>query len=158
MEVCKMQKKEPKRVIATISAGIGAVCMAQKAQYKTQYVQRLGGAIQESESNLKKYQTIAKDEGISLRDLIDRYQNSEDSTIVQLGNNIEKSADRLENLLVSQESGKQVKEIYQATRDTYNYGIPLTSGTVGYALVGGLAGVLVCKSAKLALKFLSNRM
>lgn len=89
-------------VVDRVLCVIGAVAFSQMPEFMQQYLQRLGGHLDEARRHLAHYQKIADDTGVTLGDLSARFGGSTDGATAKVGGVIADTAARVHELEAAQ--------------------------------------------------------
>ncbi|MBS0630600.1 MAG: DUF2937 family protein [Verrucomicrobia bacterium] len=134
---------------------VGAVLFSQAPEFMQQYLQRLGGHLDEARRQLAAFQHIAEKAGISLDRFITQTSANAEPTVAKLGGVMRETADRVTDLAAAQEAIQHASlwtrpfvflrhldlGIAQGTWSAYQPGVPTTFEGLVYALLG--MGVLL---------------
>lgn len=146
-----------RRIIAGIG-GLGlAATLSQFPEYAQQYVQRLGGAVDELRVITEDFDRAAEAGGMNRESALDRYEVSEDSFLSDRGQSMVRTFNRYEGLsqtLERIESAGPVErlqslpdyldtDIGRRTLETYKPAVPMTAEGFLYAGAGFVLGYLV---------------
>lgn len=135
---------------------LGAVAFAQFPEFAQQYLQRLGGALDEARRQLAHFELIASRAHLSLTDFIQRTRGNADTTVAQLADVIEGTQTRVNALSVAETALREASAwerpvvflrhldaaLARGTLDVYRPAVPTTYEGAVYALAG-IATVLV---------------
>ena len=141
-------------VLAGLALGI---VLSQFPEYAQQYVQRLGGAVDELRIITEEFDRAAASAGLSRGDALGRFAAVDDSFIVGRGRSMAATFARYEELSASLERMRNADaierltllpayldtEIGGRTLDNFKPAIPVTMEGFAYAGAGFLAGYLV---------------
>ena len=139
-----------------ICAVLGALAFAQFPQYLAQYIQRLGGHVDEAAKNMDKYREIAKEVGKSLYQYSQHLLNSKDPAVFKTGQKIAWDLERYDRLgaaLKELQAAPAYKkflvfvkdvdlDIARATLGSFTPGLPVTLEGAAYAAAGIVAGMV----------------
>lgn len=137
-------------VIDRVLCVIGAVLFSQTPEFMQQYLQRLGGHLDEARRHLAQFQRVAEQSGLSLDGLINRTSINDDAAVARLGGVMTDAVARVEELEIAQHALQSApvwqrpfvflehvdRAIAQATWDIYRPAVPTTVEGVIYALIG----------------------
>ncbi len=137
-----------------ICAVLGAVGLSQFPQFFGQYLQRLGGHLNEAGKIYEQYQKAAADAGLTLEEYVKEHLSSSSEVFISSGRVIENLVDRYNALEQSYLalSGSNIYnrwyvfikevdwEIAAGTWNNFIPGIPTTIEGLSYAIAGLLAG------------------
>lgn len=140
-----------------VFAAAGAIAFAQFPQFVAQYIQRLGGHVDEAARNVSQYRATAESAGKSLDLFIRHLSNSPDIAIAKLAEKISTDVQRLEYLqraLKELESAtvfnklplfiKNVDmEIAAKTLKNFTPGVPVTAEGIAYAAAGMICAMIL---------------
>jgi len=158
-------------ILDRIAAALGAVTLSQFPQFYGQYLQRLGGHLDEAKRALDLYIRAAEDLGLTLEDYILEHLNSSSEIFVSSGQVIEALLDRY-NELDQSYTALQGATIYNrwlifiqevdwsiaaGTWNNFMPGIPTTVEGLTYALSGLLLGWGIYALLKAVITFPFNR-
>lgn len=135
----------------------GALVFSQFPQFVAQYIQRLGGHVDELKSIIYRYQSAASENGKSLEAFIQAHLGSGVTDFVNSGKIMKSNIDRFSYLsdslsALASSTGLDrpfafIKyfdmEIFRATLKSFTPGITVTAEGVAYAATGLLFGALV---------------
>lgn len=138
-------------------AVLGALAFAQFPQYLAQYIQRLGGHVDEAARNMEKYREIAKELGKSLYQYSQHLLNSKDPDVFKTGQKIAGDLARYDQLaaaLKELQAAPAWKKfivflqhidigIARAALDNFTPGLPVTLEGAAYAAAGIVIGMIV---------------
>ncbi|HNU91413.1 MAG TPA: DUF2937 family protein [Spirochaetota bacterium] len=140
-----------------ICSVLGALIFVQVPVFITQYIQRLGGHVDELARVVNQYRASAADTGKTLEEYVRRFLSSSEADFVSAGANMQGNIDRLADIELALEqltnAGPFSKffyflknidlEITRATIKNYTPGMNISLEGAVYALVGLLVGMLV---------------
>ena len=141
-------------LVDRLAAAVGALLLSQFPQFYGQYLQRLGGHLDEARSMLNQYTQAASFQGLSLEQYIDEHLQAGSAVFVSTGEIIESLALRYETLSRSYQALHEaglynrwlvfLKEadwqIAAATWQNFVPGMPTTLEGLLYGLSGLLLG------------------
>jgi hypothetical protein len=154
-------------LIDRFCAALGAVALSQFPQFYGQYMQRLGGHLDETKRALDQYIKVASDLGLTLEEYIIEHLNSSSEIFKSSGRIIEDLLTRY-NELNQTYNALQEANIYNrwfvflkevdwsiavGTWNNFMPGIPTTIEGLTYALAGLLAGWGTYSIVKLLIAF-----
>jgi hypothetical protein len=130
----------------------GAIGFSQGPEFIQQYLQRLGGHVDEAQRQLNQYRDVAAQSNLSLDQLITRSNANADPTMGRLGHVIQETAVRLQALQEAQLAITQAPvwkrplvflehfdvKIAHGTWDIFRPAVPVTVEGLVYALTGML--------------------
>jgi hypothetical protein len=131
---------------------VGAVLFSQGPEFMQQYLQRLGGHLDEARRQLATFQKTASQAGLSLDEFIHKTGTNVDPDVARLGGVMTESADRVASLQSAHDAllGSALWErplvfvrhldvdIARATGAVYQPAVPTTAEGLVYALIGML--------------------
>jgi hypothetical protein len=140
-----------------ICAVLGALAFAQFPQYCAQYIQRLGGHVDEAARNMEKYREIAKDVGKSLYQYSQHLLNSKDPAVFKTGQKIAGDLERYDQLAAALKELQNAPaykkffvfiknidlDIARAAWDNFTPGLPVTLEGAAYAAAGIVVGMIL---------------
>lgn len=141
----------------------GAVALSQVPGFISHYLQRLGGHVDEATRNVAGWQEIAnKSTGGNLRKLIDFYQASGDTEIIETGKKCVGDLGRLEDLQQAMAAIRDASvwekplsfvrhldpDIARAAFGEYGPNVPVDLESIGYAIAGLVLAVVVYQGVK----------
>jgi hypothetical protein len=132
----------------------GAVAFSQVPRFVQEYEQRLGGALQEAQRQLDRYETLARQHDLNVSGLGQRFAASADPAVAGIGRIVQEQAGRLEDLRAQAQAlaaaGRLAKPmvllrhhdsaILAATWAKFAYTLTLDPG---FAALGAAAGLLL---------------
>ena len=145
-----------------IMAVAGAIVCAQFPQYFVQYIQRLGGHLDEARRAVSQYEKVAASYNLSLQEYINVHLTAANKIFVSTGKVIQELVDRLTHLesafTALQNSSPLTRwfvfvrvmdpEIARNTWTNFTPGVPTTVEALVYALIGLLVGWGVYQGVK----------
>jgi len=152
-------------LIDRILCVLGAVLFSQGPEFMQQYLQRLGGHLEEARRQLAVFQQTAMQAGISLNQFIAKTNANPDPAVAKLGTVMAGAAERVAFLQSAHESLFHASlwarpfvflrhldlEIARATGSVYQPAVPTTAEGLIYALAGMLVFLALyhfgCKGA-----------
>lgn len=131
---------------------VGAVLFAQAPEFMQQYLQRLGGHLDEARRQLAQFQHVADQSGVTLDRLIAQSTGSSEPTVVRLGGVIQDTVTRVDALTAAQHALQDASvwarpfvflrtmefDIARATAAAFKPGVPTTVEGLAYAALGVL--------------------
>ncbi len=128
----------------------GAVAAAQGPEFMQQYLQRLGGHLDEARRQLAVFQGIAERAGLTLAQLVEQTRNTGVSTSAPRADSVAATAQRVDDLTQAHQALKQASTwerpwifirdldtgIVAATWQDYRPAVPTTGEGLVYAAVG----------------------
>jgi hypothetical protein len=132
----------------------GAIGFSQVPRFVQEYEQRLGGAVQEAERQLARYDELAQSEGLPLDEFGRRLAASADPAVAGMGRVVAEQAERVRDLTRQAAALGSVSRfrkplvllrdhdaaLLAATWAKYEYTLTLD---VGFAALGALAGLVL---------------
>lgn len=129
---------------------IGAVAFSQIPEFMQQYLQRLGGHLDEARRQLQQFQEVATRAGVTLEQIIARTHASADPAVDHLGGVVTDTIARVDTLAAAQSALQGATlwtrpfvflqwidpEIVRATWAIFRPAVPTTPEGLAYALVG----------------------
>lgn len=130
----------------------GAVLFSQAPEFMQQYLQRLGGHLDEARRQLQQFQNAATSSGISLDELIHRTTTNAEPAVAKLGGVMTGTVERVDTLAAAQAALLDASlwtrpfvflqhldlAIARATWSVYQPAVPTTLEGLVYALLGML--------------------
>jgi len=137
-----------------VSALIGALILSQFPQYYGQYLQRLGGHLDEARATVSRYENAAAELGLTLEEYIQHHLDSTSEVFVSSGLVIQAVVERYHSLFHSFNALIEANimnrwfiflreaelDIMRNTWQNFVPGIPTTIEGITYALLGLLVG------------------
>lgn len=134
----------------------GALAFSQGPEFIQQYMQRLGGHVDEARRQVAQFRQTAEQSGVTLERLITQTNSNADPAVAKLGGVISSATERLSSLESGQNAIVQSSlfqrpfvfvrhmdsEIAQSTWSVFKPALPTTLEGIVYAVVGMI--VLVC--------------
>jgi hypothetical protein len=102
MSVGKKMLSTGEAVVDRVLCVVGAVAFSQMPEFMQQYLQRLGGHLDEARRHLARYQKIADDTHVTLAELATRFNGSMDAATAKVGGVITDTAARVHELEAAQ--------------------------------------------------------
>jgi hypothetical protein len=141
-------------LVDRVLALVGAIAFAQFPQYFAQYIQRLGGHLDEARRSVSQYQNVAASYSMSLQEYINIHLTSGNKIFVSTGKVISGLVERLQHLESAFRAlhdstpwnrgwvflREMDSEIARRTWENYTPGVPTTAEALVYALIGLLIG------------------
>ncbi len=135
---------------------VGALAFSQAPEFIQQYVQRLGGHVDEARRQVAQFRRAAEESGVTLDDLISQTNANANSAVAKLGNVMSTATVRLDSLESAQQAIAQSSlferpfvffqhmdsEIARSTWSVFKPALPTTVEGLVYALAGML--ILIC--------------
>ncbi len=137
-------------LIDRVMCVLGAVLFSQVPEFMQQYLQRLGGHLDEARRQLLQFQQVAKSSGLSLDDLIHRTTTNAEPAVAKLGSVMSETVERVTDLTAAQAALFDASlwsrpfvfvrhldfSITRATWSIYKPAVPTTGEGLAYALLG----------------------
>lgn len=154
MQLGKQVVSKGEAVVDRVLCVVGAVAFSQAPEFMQQYLQRLGGRLDEARRILGQYEDIARQAGITLENYIARTNANSDPVVAKLGGVMENTVTRVHDLAAAQAALQDASmfgrpfaflrhldaEIGRATWAVFKPAVPTTIEGAVYALAGaGLA-------------------
>jgi hypothetical protein len=131
---------------------LGAVGLSQAPEYFQQYLQRLGGHLDEARRQLASYEAVARQSGITLQQLIDTTRAQAAEPVAKLGGVIADTQARVESLEAAEAALREASvwerpfvfianldpAIAARTWEVFKPAVPVTAEGFVYAAVGML--------------------
>lgn len=150
----------------------GAVVMAQFPQFVAQYLQRLGGHVDEAGRNIESYRRTAEGVGKSLEMYVQHLTRSGDSVVASMGQKITDDLARYNGLVAALKELKEATpvskffifiknmnlDIVGGTLKDFTPGVPVTAEGLCYALAGMILGMALYWLVKKAIVALARRI
>jgi hypothetical protein len=128
----------------------GAVLFSQAPEFMQQYLQRLGGHLDEARRQLAQFKNVASQSGLSLEQFIAQTNTNTDHAVAKLGGVMSEAGARVEHLETAQAAITHASplsrpfvflqhvdaEIANATWSIYKPAVPTTLEGLLYALLG----------------------
>ena len=129
---------------------LGAVGLSQAPEFFQQYLQRLGGHLDEARRLLSNYETLARQSGITVRELIEVNRAQADQRIVKQGDILADLVTRVESLAAAETALREASvwdrpfvflahvdsSIAARTWEVFKPAVPVTAEGFVYAAVG----------------------
>lgn len=129
---------------------IGALAFSQAPEFMQQYLQRLGGHLDEARRQLEQFRNVASQSGLTLDRLIAQTAANHDTAVAKLGGVMSGAVTRVETLETAQHAIQHASlwtrpfvflrhvdaSIAQATWDIYKPAMPTTLEGLIYAALG----------------------
>jgi hypothetical protein len=144
-------------VIDRILCVVGAVLLSQGPEFMQQYLQRLGGHLNESQRQMVSFHDAAKQANLPFESFVTQTKSNPDAGVSQLGKVMERTTERTASLRAAHDSMLAASpwsrpfvflrhldyEIGRATWSVYKPAVPVTIEGVIYALAGMLIFLLI---------------
>ena len=129
---------------------LGTVAFSQMPEFMQQYLQRLGGHLDEARRQVAQFRHVAEQSGLSLDRLIAQTGSNTDPAVARLGSVMTESVHRVEELQAAQTAlvnaslwerpfvfmSNVDSEIARATWSMFKPAVPTTAEGLVYALIG----------------------
>jgi len=144
--LCSFTERFLDRAFCVAAAALGA----QGPEFMQQYLQRLGGQLDEGRRQLESWRQVARSLGLSLEELISRYGANADPAVVRGGTVVHNLVARVEELAATETALRQASlwmrpwvflrhldwGTAQATWAAYRPALPTTLEGLSYAAAG----------------------
>jgi hypothetical protein len=131
----------------------GAVAAAQLPEFIQQYLQRLGGRLDEARRQLAEFEAVARQAKLTLPQFIERTAANADGAVARLGEVMRAAITRVDELSAAEAALRQASawdrpfvffahldgEIARATLDIFRPAVPATAEGLVYAAAGMIA-------------------
>jgi hypothetical protein len=138
----------------------GAVVCAQLPEFMQQYLQRLGGRLDEARRQLESFARVARESGLSLADYITRLSANADAPVAKTGGVIRGLTTRVEELAAAEQALREASgwarpavflrhldhEIAEGTWAVFRPAVPTTTEGLAYAAVGVVLALALYQS------------
>ena len=129
---------------------LGAVAACQLPEFIQQYLQRLGGRLDEARRQLAEFETIATQSKLTLPQFIERTSANADTAVAQLGGVMQGAVERVDHLAAAEAAIRNAslwekpfvffahfdRSIANATWEIYRPAVPTTVEGLIYAAAG----------------------
>jgi hypothetical protein len=129
---------------------LGAVGFCQLPEFIQQYLQRLGGRLDEARRQLAQFEAVAAQSKLTLAQLIERTSANTDTAVARLGNVMQGAIDRVAELSSAEAAIRNAslwqkpyvffthldRSIASATLEVYKPAVPTTTEGLIYAAAG----------------------
>ena len=143
------------RLLDRVVCVLGAAFFAQAPEFFQQYLQRLGGHLDEARRQLQQFENVAVQSGITLEELATQTQASSEITVSRLGGVIQATIERVDALTQAQAALIDATvwsrpfvfvrtmdvDIARATGHFFKPAVPTTVEGLIYAFVGMLVAL-----------------
>ena len=140
---------------------VGAVLCSQLPEFIQQYVQRLGGHLDEARRQLGQFQEIAAKSGLTFEQLMAKSRDASEATVARLGQLMHDSAGRVDALAAAEAAIREASvfsrpfvflhhidfSIAQATWGVFKPAVPTTVEGIVYAVFGMLLALALYHGA-----------
>lgn len=137
-------------VLDRVLSVLGALVFAQAPEFMQQYLQRLGGHLDEARRQLQQFEQVAAQSGVTLDRLIGQTTASAEPSVARLGHVIQDTVARVDTLTASQTALHDASlwtrpfvflryvdlDIARATATAFKPAVPTTLEGLVYALLG----------------------
>lgn len=137
-------------VLDRVLCVLGAIVFSQGPEFMQQYLQRLGGHLDEARRHLLQFEKVAEQSGLSLERLIQQTNANADPAVAKLGGVMDAAAERVAELEAAQQAILHAAvwerpvaflrhvdaDIAQATWAIYKPAVPTTVEGLVYAAIG----------------------
>lgn len=145
------------RLVIIILGLLGAVGLGQGPEIVTQYEQRLGGALSELRTIIDQFDSDVAKNGLRRDQALAIYQKSPEQFLHDRGQSMQTAITRYESLRRQVVTFKTTNELYkpvymimqadqqvlEGVMDDYTVGLPATTGSVFYGVIGALVGAFL---------------
>ncbi len=135
----------------------GAVTLAQAPEFFQQYLQRVGGHLDEARRQLARYEQVARETGVTLQGLIDTAREQTAAPVVKLGDVIAETQARVADLEAAEIALRTATDwerpfvflrvldasIAARTWEVFKPAVPVTLEGMAYALAGMILALAV---------------
>lgn len=129
---------------------VGAVAFCQLPEFIQQYLQRLGGRLDEARRQLAQFEAVAAQSKLTLAQFIERTSTNTDASVARLGGVMQDAIARVDELTSSEMAIRNAslwekpfvffahldRSIASATLDVYRPAVPTTTEGLIYAAAG----------------------
>jgi hypothetical protein len=129
---------------------LGAIGFSQLPEFMQQYVQRLGGHLDEARRQVERFEQVAQQSGLTLDRLIGQTSANSDAAVAKLGAVMTDAVSRVESLSAAQSAiqGAAIwqrpfvffahldRDIARATWSVFKPAVPTTAEGAIYAIIG----------------------
>lgn len=150
MSIGKRAAASGEAIIDRVLCVVGAVLFSQAPEFMQQYVQRLGGHLDEARHLLAQYEKIARDAGLPLNAFIERTASSSDAVVAKHAGVMEGAITRAHDLAAAQAAIQDASlftrpfaflrhvdwEIAARTWSIFKPAVPTTAEGLVYAAIG----------------------
>lgn len=137
-------------VLDRVLCVVGTIAFSQMPEFMQQYLQRLGGHLDEARRQLEQFRRVAEQSGLTLDRLIQQTAANADPAVAKLSIVMNEAATRVDTLETAQSAIQNASlwtrpfaffrhvdaSIAQATLDIYKPAVPTTLEGLVYALLG----------------------
>ncbi|MEO1190775.1 MAG: DUF2937 family protein [Pseudomonadota bacterium] len=145
------------RLADGVAASGGAAALAQFPAFYQQYLQRLGGRLDQAMLAVERLQTAAIEQGLSLQDYVGRFLNATDPVFRREGQNLVTTLDEAANLEAAHDALQTASawerpeafathfdsDLALATFERYVPALPIDGEGLVYAATGLVLGLLL---------------
>jgi len=160
-----------RRLFNGLSGIAGAGSLSQFPTYYQQYLQRLGGRVDQAQIQVTRIETAAREEGMTLAQYIEKFTGSADSAYQQQGTVLREEIadlDRLRSAVDALTTAPPLERPWRllqhidadTARTAFNdfaLGLPLTTEGLVYAGIGMILGMIILAILKRLLRGLFRR-
>lgn len=143
---------------------VGAVALSQAPEFFQQYLQRLGGHLDEARLRVAQYEAVAKQSGITLRQLIETTKAQPAEPVARLGQVIADAEVRAQTLGAAETALREASlwerpfvflanldmDIARGTWEVFKPAVPVTLEGLVYAGVGMVLALVIYQGAIVA--------
>jgi len=160
-----------RRILNGLAGVGGAGSLSQFPTYYQQYLQRLGGRLDQAQIQVSRIETAAREEGMTLAQYIEKFTSSADSTYLQQGavlseevadlNRLREAVDALTRASPIEHPLRLLQHIDTETARSafgdFALGLPLTTEGMVYAGIGLILGLVLLAGVERVLRGLFRR-
>ncbi len=142
----------------------GAVGLSQAPEFFQQYLQRLGGHLDEAKMRVAQYEAVAQQSGITLRQLIETTKAQPVEPVAKLGRVIDDAETRMQSLAAAETALREASlwerpfvfmanldmDIASGTWAVFKPAVPVTLEGLVYAAVGMVLALVIYQGAIVA--------
>lgn len=139
----------------------GAVSLSQAPEFFQQYLQRLGGHLDEARLQLARYEAVARESGLTLAQLIETTRAQAAAPVAKLGGLIAETQARAEDLAAAEQALREAAawerpfvflarvdaDIAARTWEVFKPAVPVTAEGLVYAGAGMLLALALYQAA-----------
>ncbi len=159
------------RLLNGLAGAVGAGSLSQFPTYYQQYLQRLGGRLDQAQIQVSRIEQAARDEGMTLAAYIDKFTSSADTTYRQQGAvlreevaDLSRLRDAVDALIQAPPIARPLRLLQNIDMDTartalgdFALSLPLTTEGFVYAGIGLILGLLILAGLERLLSGLFRR-
>lgn len=143
---------------------LGAAGLSQAPEFFQQYLQRLGGHLDEARRQLAQFEAVARQSGITLQQLIDTTQAQQPAAVAKLGGVIAENQQRVESLAAAESALREANlferpfvflrhvdwDIAARTWEVFKPAVPVTIEGLVYAGAGMVLALVLYQACVVA--------